>query len=165
MKNTRDEKIFPFKIKFLEEDLVIYNRHSNEYLKNKDKETLSIHKKIEEALFNKLNKAQNSKYSIYFYTLRNLILPDYPNRSECEVELILEPRIKAKYFQLQFCHIYQEYELFFTQFEELEYFYKTLYEKLIAVERLFFLNNSSRKNDNYQYVQKLKAFNQPQEKF
>lgn len=167
-----NEKIIPFKIKFIGEDLVIYNSNATNYFK-KAKTELSFvhHRQIEETLLNKLNQNQNAKYSVYFYTLKNFILPNYPSKNECEIQLVPEAAGKnAKYFKLQFFHIDQEYEFLFAQFEVLEEFYKALFNKLKEVERLFFLNNnnkscSRKKKDNYYVIQRLKVFKQPQEKF
>jgi len=164
LNQNKDEKIIPFKIKFLGEDLLIYNCNPKEFFKNEKKEISINHRKLEEALLNKINKAHNAKYSVYFYRLKNLILPDSLEKNGCEVELILEG-VKVKYYLLETYFIDQAIEFLFAQYSDLEDFYKVLYIKSKAIERLFFLNNRSGERDNYRLIQSIECFKQPQRKF
>jgi len=134
-----EDKIFPFKIKFIENDLVIYNTPSKYNSKSVRDPALIKTKLLEECVSQKLNFLEKDKYYLYFYNLKNILLPAIPEPEDCEFTFIFGD-FKIKYFCLEFTHINSNNQLFFESYQQLVIFYQILFNILKRINRSFFLN-------------------------
>ncbi len=170
LNQTREEnKIFAFEIKIFQDDLFLslFNNYKK-YSKNCKEYHNFQNEDYTNELFDFLIKNQNKNInenhecSIYFYNLKNFIIPFYPKEVLCKNLIILGEK-KFIVYGLKLTHINQNYEVFFQSFDELKSFFIILSKKLEKLNRLFFLN--SRKNNNIQLIQKIENFSNKQKNF
>jgi len=162
--NTQyEDKTLPFIVKFIENDMLIYNLTSNDNSKAFKNKAVIKNSLFEAFLLQKLNYLEKDQYYIYFYNLKNIILSSLPEQKNCEFTFILG-KIKFKFFCLEFTHIKQCYQLFFESYEQLVNFYNILRNKLKEINRPFFLNQHKHKC-NFDLLQKIDIIFKKQQQF
>jgi len=158
-----EDQTYPFIIKFIENDLILYYTPSNDNSEKIKDPAFNTNKLFKEFLLKKLNFLERNKYYIYFYNLKNIILSSIPNPDNCEYTFTLGD-LKVKYFRFEFTHINQIYELFFESYQQLVNFHEILSNKLKNINRSFFLN-TQKNNCNFDLLLNVNYIFEKQKQF